>query len=173
MTPRFNQTCEPLKIFFFVRVKGNKNTQKTNNIIPTNIGGKAMKTDFLCPKCSGYLSVGENVIFNIRNRKNVGGLLLLSPSLGDYTYTMHPSYQISPGEDIDFYCPICHASLSVKGIENLASILMIDEKGLKHHVVFSKKEGEQCTYKVSDQVIEKYGLHAQNYLDFISASMLK
>lgn len=132
-----------------------------------------MKTEFLCPKCSGYLSVGENVIFNIRNRKNVGGLLLLSPSLGDYTYTMHPSYQISPGEDIDFYCPICHASLSVKGIESLASILMIDEKGLKHRVVFSKKEGEQCTYKVSDQVIEKYGLHAQNYLDFISASMLK
>jgi len=132
-----------------------------------------MKTDFLCPKCSGYLSVGENVIFNIRNRKNVGGLLLLSPSLGDYTYTMHPSYQISPGEDIDFFCPICHASFSVKGVENLASILMIDEKGLKHHVVFSKKEGEQCTYKVSDQVIEKYGVHAQNYLDFISASMLK
>lgn len=132
-----------------------------------------MKTDFLCPKCSGYLSVGENVIFQIRNRENVGGLILLSPVLGDYTYTMHPSYQIKPREEVDFFCPICHASLSVKGAENLASVLMLDENRIKHRVIFSKKEGEKCTYKISDKGIEKYGEHAENYLDFVSASMLK
>jgi len=132
-----------------------------------------MKTDFLCPKCSGYLSVGENVIFNIRNRKNVGGLLLLSPALGNYTYKMHPSYLIDAGEKVDFFCPICHASLSVKGVENLASVIMLDENKTMHHVVFSSKEGEQCTYKISDKVIEKFGAHAENYLDFVSASMLK
>lgn len=132
-----------------------------------------MKTDFLCPKCSAHLSVGENVIFYIKNKNNVGGLLLLSPILGDYTYVMHPSLKVNAGEELEFFCPICHASLTVKGIENLAAVIMIDEKGEKHHVVFSRKEGEQCTYKVSDQVIEKYGAHAHNYLDFISASMLK
>jgi len=132
-----------------------------------------MKTDFLCPKCSGYLSVGENVIFQIKNRKNVGGLLLLSPALGNYTYVMHPSFEINAGEEVDFFCPICHASLSVKSMENLASVEMLDENGVKHHVVFSKKEGEKCTYKISDQGVEKYGEHSENYLDFISACMLK
>lgn len=132
-----------------------------------------MKTEFLCPKCSGYLSVGENVIFNIRNRKNVGGLLLLSPILGNYTYQMHPSYQIEAGEKLNFFCPICHVSLSVKGVENLASVIMLDENNTSHHVVFSSKEGEQCTYKITGEVIEKFGAHADNYVDFISASMLK
>ncbi|KAB2871724.1 MAG: hypothetical protein F9K37_02445 [Bacteroidales bacterium] len=132
-----------------------------------------MKTDFLCPKCSGYLSVGQNVIFQIRNRENVGGLLLLSPIIGDYTYVMHPSFKISPGEKVDFFCPICHASLSVKGVENLASVILIDENSTKFHVVFSSKEGEQCTYKISDEVIEKFGADSDNYVDFVSASMLK
>jgi len=132
-----------------------------------------MKTDFLCPKCSGYLSVGQNVIFQIRNRENVGGLLLLSPIIGDYTYVMHPSFKISTGEKVDFFCPICHASLSVKGVENLASVILIDENSTKYHVVFSSKEGEQCTYKISDEVIEKFGADSDNYVDFVSASMLK
>lgn len=132
-----------------------------------------MKTDFLCPKCSGYLSVGQNVIFQIRNRENVGGLLLLSPIIGDYTYVMHPSFKISAGEKVEFFCPICHASLSVKGVDNLASVIMIDENSTKYHVVFSSKEGEKCTYKISDEVIEKFGADSDNYLDFVSASMLK
>lgn len=132
-----------------------------------------MKTDFLCPKCSGYLSVGQNVVFQIRNRENVGGLLLLNPIIGDYTYVMHPSFKISAGEKVDFFCPICHASLSVKGVENLASVIMIDENSTKYHVVFSSKEGEQCTYKISDEVIEKFGADSENYVDFVSASMLK
>jgi len=132
-----------------------------------------MKTDFLCPKCLGYLSVGESIIFNIRNKKHVGGLLLLSPILGDYTYEMHPSYKIEPGEELEFYCPICHASLSVVGTENLASVIMQEEGDEKHNVIFSSKEGEKCTYKISDRKIEKYGAHSNAYLDFITASMMK
>jgi hypothetical protein len=132
-----------------------------------------MKTDFLCPKCLGYLSVGKNVIFNIRNKKKVGGLLLLSPVLGDYTYEMHPSYQLSSGEELDFFCPICHTSLSVTGTENLASVILLDENGVKHYVIFSKKEGEQCTYKISDNELKRFGAHSGNYVDFISASMMK
>ncbi|BDX36775.1 hypothetical protein CYCD_01300 [Tenuifilaceae bacterium CYCD] len=132
-----------------------------------------MKNNFLCPKCSGYLNVGEYVIFNIRNKKHTKGLLLLSPVLGNYTYEMHPSYEVSTGESVDFYCPICHASLSVEGSENLAAIILQEESGEKHHIVFSRKEGEKCTYKISNKTIEKFGAHANNYIDFISASMMK
>lgn len=130
-----------------------------------------MKTDFLCPKCSGYLSVGEKVIFSIKSKKNEKGLILLSPSLGNYNYQMHPSFQIATGEEVEFFCPICHASLSVEGVENLALVVMQDEA--KHFVIFSRKEGEQCTYKISDQKVEKFGEHANNYVDFITASMMK
>ena len=50
---------------------------------------------------------------------------------------------------------------------------MQDENNERHYVVFSQKEGEKCTYKISDKKVEKFGEDADAYIDFISASMLK
>ncbi len=86
-----------------------------------------MKNDFLCPNCRGYLSVGDRIVFTIKKKGWSGGILLLSPLLGDYSYENHSSYKIDPGEKFEFHCPICDFDFSVKGTDNLARIIMMDE----------------------------------------------
>ena len=134
-----------------------------------------MKTDFLCPHCRGYLSVGNKVIFSIRKSGWSGGLLLLSPELGEYSYEHHASYQVKPGEEFDFLCPICHADLSVPGSEKLAKVLMHEKEGGEHEffVVFSRVEGEKCTFKISEKKLETYGDASSKYFDFLNASLMK
>lgn len=133
-----------------------------------------MKTHFFCPKCRGYLSVGNRVIFTIKKKGWSGGLLLLSPELGDYTYEHHTSFEIDSGEQLEFHCPICNFDFSVEGTENLARVLMREGDGEEFYVVFSKKEGERSTYKLSEvQIEEVWGEHAAQNIDFISAALLK
>ena len=62
--------------------------------------------DFLCPKCTEYLRVGENIIFKIKNSRNQSCLLLLSPQIGNYTSHKHPSFEVKTGESLEFFCPL-------------------------------------------------------------------
>lgn len=133
-----------------------------------------MKTNFFCPKCQGYLSVADKVIFAIKKKGLDGGLLLLSPKLGEYTYEYHPSIELTEGEQIDFYCPMCGHDLTVEGVNKLARVKMqIDDKET-FWVVFSKKIGERCTYKISDDgQKESFGEHASLNVDYLSVALLK
>ena len=133
-----------------------------------------MKNDFICPNCRGYLNTGDRIVFTIKKHNWKGGLLLLSPLLGDYSYDHHTSYTIAPGEKLEFHCPICDYDLSIEGTDNLAKVLMSDADKKVFTVVFSKREGEKCTYKISDIKIEaEYGEHAPRNLDLLSTSFFK
>lgn len=127
-----------------------------------------MKTDFICPKCGGHLLVGDKIIFTaITKKEKKRGLILLSPEVGDYAKIIHPTFKINEGEQIDFLCPICHVNLSARDVdENLIKILMVDEKSDKYEIYFSGVHGEQCTYKVSDDKVEKYGNASEKYYKF-------
>jgi len=117
-----------------------------------------MKTDFICPKCNGHLLVGGYVIFSATTKKNRQGLILLSPQLGDYTKVLHPSFQVEKGDAVDFFCPLCHTSLTAYDVDQrLIHLIMIDENSEKHDIYFSGIEGEHCTFKVSEKKYEKYG----------------
>lgn len=134
------------------------------------------KTEFVCPHCRGYLSVGDRVVFTIRKQGWTGGLLLLSPVVGDYQYENHWSYKIQPGEEFDFICPICHSNLSVPGTEKFAKVIMREEDDGRTHefyVVFSRVEGEKCTFKIAEKQVESFGESAHKYVDFVNASLLK
>jgi hypothetical protein len=133
-----------------------------------------MKTNFLCPKCRGYLNVGDRVIFAIKKEGWSGGLLLLSPELGEYSFIHHPSFTINEGEFLEFYCPICNHDLSLNGSVNLAKVVMNVGDSDEFNVVFSKKHGERCTYKISGgKVSETYGEHSVKHLDLLSDLFLK
>ena len=129
-----------------------------------------MKTDFLCPKCGGHLSVGGFVIFSATNSKGEQGLILLSPHLGDYSKIIHQSFKIQESSKVDYFCPICGTNLAAHDVhENMVHLLMIDENSEKHDVYFSGIEGEFCTYKISKQNIEKFGNSADNYMKYFIA----
>jgi len=123
-----------------------------------------MKNDFICPKCDGHLLVGEFIVFTAITKKGKRGLILISPHLGDYTRVLHPTFQVEKGENVDYFCPFCHANLAAFDIEpRLVRLLMIDENSEKHEIFFSGVEGENCTYKVSEKKYEKYGSSSEVY----------
>lgn len=133
-----------------------------------------MKNDFICPNCRGYISVNDKIIFTIKKEGWKGGILLLNPLLGNYDYLHHPSIKIEEGEKFEFHCPICDFDLSVEGTDNLAKVILQDNKMKEYFVVFSKREGEKCTYKISDSKLEEsFGEHAPRNIDLLSTSFFK
>ncbi len=127
-----------------------------------------MKTNYLCPKCKGFLNVGENVIFSTRNKNHDVGLILLHSELGNYKVIKHPDYHYEEGERLEFFCPICHKSLSTGGKEKLVKILMVDENKT-FHVLFSQIAGEKSTYKITGDNVEAFGKHKHKYLNFLKS----
>lgn len=127
-----------------------------------------MRENFLCPKCFGHLNVGESVVFSTRSKKDEVGLILLSPQLGNYKVSSHPSFQIEEGDYVEFFCPLCHIQLTSEKNENLAKVLMIDEELKESEILFSKIAGERCTYKIIEGNIEKFGEDSARYLEFVT-----
>ena len=84
--------------------------------------------NFLCPICKEHIRVGENIIFKVKNSKKQSALLLLSPQIGNYTSHKHPAFEIQTGESLEFYCPLCNASLISDIHKNLAHVILQDDK---------------------------------------------
>jgi uncharacterized protein YbaR (Trm112 family) len=134
----------------------------------------AMKTNFICPKCRGYLNVDKKVIFTVKKKGWSGGIVKLSPELGDYAITHHPSFKFDDGDHFEFHCPICNYDLTLDGADKLAKVILHEEDGKEYFVVFSKIKGERCTYKISEkQVEESYGDHAGRNMDLLSATFFR
>lgn len=126
-----------------------------------------MQNDYLCPKCNGYLNLGEDIIFSIKTKKKDVGLLILSMKLGDYTFRSHPKFVFEKGEKVDFFCPICHVNLAANNLnKNLARVKMIDKEKNEFSIIFSEIAGEKCTYKVK-QDIEAFGEDSKKYLQYL------
>jgi predicted RNA-binding Zn-ribbon protein involved in translation (DUF1610 family) len=122
--------------------------------------------DFLCPKCNEYLRVGDNVIFKVKNSRNQSCLLLLSPQVGNYTSHKHPSFEVKAGESLEFYCPLCNASLISDIDKNLAWVLLLDESGAIHNVYFSRIVGEHSTFETDGDALHIHGEDAGRYTYF-------
>lgn len=94
-------------------------------------------------------------------------MLLLSPLLGEYTITKHNSFKLREGEHLEFYCPMCHNSLSsIDEHINLAKILMLNPEGKEFEIIFSKIVGEKCTYRLLGENIEPFGPDAREYYNY-------
>jgi hypothetical protein len=129
----------------------------------------ALKNHYICPKCRGFLNIGDNIIFTFRKKTNESGLFMLSSKVGDYAVLHHPAVMISKGEHYIFHCPLCRANLSIPEVhENLAKIIMIDDQLQESIIVFSGIAGEKCTYKISGSEIETYGENQAKYLNFMN-----
>src|SRR4030043_519986 len=119
--------------------------------------------DFLCPKCKGHLRVGDNLIFKVKNDEKESALLLLSPQIGNYSSVKHPSFDINQGEFLEFFCPLCNASLKSDIHKNLALILMKDADGKSFAVYFSQIAGEHSTYETDGDAVHMAGEDAGRY----------
>ena len=130
-----------------------------------------MHNDFLCPKCKGQLNVGDVLIFVSKAKDQGTGLLLLNPELGNYNVINHKFFHISKGELVEFTCPICQENLTSTIDNNLASVFMIDKEDVQHNILFSKINGERCTYKITGDDVESFGEDAASYIDIVKQAI--
>lgn len=124
-----------------------------------------MKKQYICPKCGGFLRVGEDIIFLIRNKEKQRGLILLHHAIGNYTTHKNADFKIEMGERLEFCCPLCHANLTSDIDENLTHVLL-DEEGKKNDIYFSKIAGEKSTYVVNEDGVITAGEHSDRYTYF-------
>ncbi|HOU02312.1 MAG TPA: hypothetical protein PK719_04275 [Bacteroidales bacterium] len=122
--------------------------------------------DFLCPKCKQHLRVGEHIIFKVKGAGKQSALLLLSPHIGNYTSIKHPSFEFKQGDTLEFFCPLCGASLKSDIHPNLALVLMKDETGKGFAVYFSQVAGEHSTYETDGDSVHIEGEDAGRYTYF-------
>lgn len=130
-----------------------------------------MALDYMCPHCNGYISINNCVVFSVRTKDRRVGLISLHPAIGNYTIKKHLEFDINVGEDLDFYCPICHKELASKIHGNLVRVIMIDDNYKEFEILFSKKAGQQSTYKIIGETMEIFGDDSAEYIDFINLSM--
>lgn len=127
-----------------------------------------MDRKYYCPKCKSLLNVREYIVFVANNKENERGLLLLSPSLGDYEIIHPPGFKYEEGDRLEFFCPVCHKSLAIPEVnKDLAEVEMIDENNEKYEIVFSEIAGKKCTIKIkNDSIVEIFGDDAEEYKNF-------
>jgi hypothetical protein len=127
-----------------------------------------MQNEFLCPSCHNLLNVGKNVIFATRSKDNKAGLIILHPDADDYTVIKHPSYVFVKGERIGIFCPYCNRKLTSERNDNLAKVIMRDEKKVEYEIHFSRVAGERSSYKIVGMSVEIFGEDANEYINFRS-----
>jgi len=127
-----------------------------------------MESNFLCPKCKGFLNVGGNIIFSTKHKNGIAGLILLHEQLGNYAVLKHPKYMFDTGEHISFFCPLCHAKLKSDAHENLASVQMTGRSDQVFNVYFSEIAGEKSTFVLVGDNVDIYGKDAKQYINFFN-----
>ncbi len=131
-----------------------------------------MSLNYQCPHCNGYIAIEGCVIFSIRTPDLKSGIISLHTELGNYSIKKNPEFEISTGDHLDFYCPICHAELASEVHQNLAKIIMIDEANREFEILFSRVLGERTTFKIVGETMEIFGDDSAEYLDFINLSFV-
>ena len=115
-----------------------------------------MKRNYKCPICRSYIRVGDYIVLSVKNPLNETGLVFLSPEIGDYAKKTHPKFKLKKGEAYKIYCPVCHAKLNESEKENMAKIVL-EQDGEEFDIHFSNIEGENVTYKVTEQEVIQFG----------------
>ncbi len=127
-----------------------------------------MKNQYLCPHCRSELNIKDYIILSTKTERGLRGVMLISPVLGNYTIIHDDKFDYIEGEQVDFFCPVCHKDLTIPEIHNeLARVLMIDENNVEFDIVFSAIAGKKCTFKIKGKsIIESYGKDAEDYINY-------
>lgn len=129
----------------------------------------SMENNFLCPRCRGLLNIGGYLVFSVKANIPRGGLVFLSPEIGDYKVVKHPRFNLEEGTMMEFYCPICHRKLRCSRHPGFARILMVNKDFNECEILFSRKVGEKSTFKIKDGSVEEYGKHSELHNKFIKS----
>jgi len=122
-----------------------------------------MRRIYSCPHCDATLNPNVKIVLTAANRGH-RGLILLSPTPGNYDLRQADDLDLRPGDLVDLMCPICGANLASDVNPCLAEVGFELEGGTtRGKVDFSRKVGEHATYVVTRENIRSYGENADRY----------
>ena len=120
-----------------------------------------LKKIYYCPKCRAELNPGTKIILKA-NLSSLKGLFLFSPRLGDYEVISPSDFPTSPGEEVEFSCPVCAFDLTSSRSEHFTELLCVQGKE-EGRVIFSKIVGEQATFLILPDKTESFGKDVDGY----------
>jgi len=123
-----------------------------------------MKRTYFCLKCQSTLNPGVKLILTMAKGRR-RSLILLSPRPGDYSVILPEGVILRTGDEVEFFCPACSASLCSEVNEHLAEIGFRLEDGTRGRVNFSRRYGEHATFFVTKEQVRAYGENAAIYGD--------
>lgn len=118
-----------------------------------------MKRIYFCPACGATLNPNVKIILTARKGPKQG-LVLFSPQPGNYQAIVADDLALTPGDLVEFACPVCQAALKSGFGAYHAEIGFRLSSGTTGRVHFSRKYGEHATYFVTDESVQSYGEHA-------------
>ena len=120
-----------------------------------------MKWTYSCPHCESMLNPDETIIL-IGDRKSGRLMVGFHPEPGNYRAYVPPGFQIEEDVEWMFFCPVCGASLEAEIAPQLCALDMVSN-GARHRVYFSRTAGEEATFVISAEGIERHGPHFQRH----------
>jgi hypothetical protein len=127
-----------------------------------------MQIKYLCPHCKGAINTKRNIILSAESKEDRSkrGLVLLHEEIGNYTVAMTGTIDLNPGDVVDFFCPVCHASINTPLGENMANLIRVEPNGDESNIVISRVFGERCTFQIDDRKkIKYYGDSMGKFID--------
>jgi hypothetical protein len=121
-----------------------------------------MKRTYFCLQCKATLNPNIKLILTMAKgtRRN---LILFSPQPGNYSVILPAEVTLNSGDEVEFFCPACGASLRSEAHRHLAELGFRLEDGTKGRLHFSRKYGEHATYFVTKEKVRSYGENAALY----------
>lgn len=127
-----------------------------------------MKRTYSCPHCEGVLNPSVKIVLR-GQLKGLKGLFLFSPKPGNYDVVVPPGFDLQPGDEVAFACPICGLDLTSSKGEDWAEIHFGSGPRTGGTVVFSKVSGRHATYFITQEEVRGYGEDARDNVNFWGA----
>lgn len=114
------------------------------------------KFDFHCPKCDFKLNQNNEIVLTTLRSNGDLGKMMMSTSVGNYSYKHIPEKAFDNGELVSFQCTNCEANLDAKEFEDYAQLIMKVDENIQFDILFSRRAGVQKTYLITEDGIETY-----------------
>jgi len=133
-----------------------------------------MGNRFYCPQCKAHLNPGTKIImrFGVRGKT---GLILFSPTVGDYASILPEGVEFRDGERVDFFCPVCQAGFASASDARLGEVLLSRDDDDMVRIGFSRVYGEKATFVISSDAVQSYGPNAGDFasVNFFGAGQME
>ncbi len=128
-----------------------------------------MSLSYYCPKCDCLLNPNIRVVV-IAHYHDKRGIVLLNSQPGNYQVICDKGFclKVAKGEAVDFFCPVCNASLTSEAHQNFAELKVVNSAKSGHGpclLLFSRISEEHATFLYNGESVKEFGEEAGIFRD--------